>query len=85
MKITTLDIKYDNTNVLAIYIDGFLYAWGEYYYDRMGAWFDGLLAGFRYWVDDFELENLIISDDNPAMVEIINNGYGPPDELDFFF
>lgn len=80
-----IDIVYFNPEgdgVTAIYIDGELYKWGDYYHDKIDDWCRGFLDALIFADINFTSTTTNISyEDNHDLVEDIVESGGSPPEL----
>lgn len=81
MNITIVEFAPETDSVIASYIDGTLYEWGDCYHDKIDKWLDGFINGLKHAQCDFILERLVLSDEHPMVEEIVNLGYAPPVRL----
>ena len=80
MKIKIIEFGPETDSVIALYIDGELFEWGDWYHDKIGTWIDGFLAGLRFTDTYFELDSLSLPIDNEIAGDIVKLGDSPPEK-----
>lgn len=65
----------------ALYIDGELYKYGDYYHDKIDEWIDGFIEGVKYTKAEIDIEEVECNNDS-YNEEIAEMGDSPDEVLD---
>lgn len=66
--------------VKALYIDGELFKYGDYYHDKIETLFEGFILGIKHAGIPFELEKINCSNEETNQ-DVCENGNTPPKKL----
>jgi hypothetical protein len=74
-----VDFKGGGDGVDALYINGMLHKYGDYYHDKIGEWIEGFLGGIKYAGINYTFKTIQCK---PELVEEVSeNGGVPPKSL----
>ena len=62
--------------VSALYIDGELWHYGDYYHDKIDDWIKGFLNGLKFAKISFQLSDKVVTGD--LAQSVVDNGNIPP-------
>lgn len=77
---TKVDFTGGGDGVYALYINGELFKYGDYYHDKITIWIDAFIEGIKWYNNSIEFNTLICKDD-VLIEEISEMGGIPPKSL----
>ena len=63
--------------VTALYVDGNLYVYGDYYHDKIDSWIEGFLGGLRHAGTSVREKGWNVSSSG-FVIDVCENGNTPP-------
>jgi len=83
MKTTVVDFSGGGDGITALYLDGKLHKYGDYYHDKIDENIDGFLDGVQYVLgeDNMSRENIQLDWKHPLVKDTWENGNPPPSKL----
>jgi hypothetical protein len=83
MKLITVDFSGGGEGITALYIDGVLYKYGDYYHDKISDWIRGFIEGVKYGCNEEVEEELIgLDPENPWLEETWELAGLPPKKFE---
>ncbi len=83
IKATIVDFSGGGDGITALYLDGVLHTYGDYYHNKIDDTIGGFLDGVKYVLGDDNVIEVSISlhDEHPLIKDTWDNGNPPPDNL----
>ena len=83
IKAVIVDFSGDGDGITALYLDGLLHTYGDYYHDKISEQISGFLDGVKYVLgDDNVIESSInLHEKHPLIEDTWDVGNPPPNNL----
>ncbi len=85
IKLTIVDLTGNGDGIHALYINGKLHHYGDYYHDKIEIWIKGFIDGLKYINPNIVEEKLKIDNNNEWVYKTSKLADSPPDNLDDLF
>lgn len=82
MQIDIVRINPEGDGVTALYIDGGMHIYGDYYHDKIDNWVEGFLAGLRRADADVSVRTWEVSGRTKLSREVCEDAAPPPGLLE---
>lgn len=79
-RITIVDFSGGGDGITALYVNGNLESYGDYYHNKIDEWIDGFVEGVKFTGAYVEVESETCEDDD-TIERISSNGETPPKSI----
>lgn len=82
MEVVTVDFRGGGDGVLALYVGGNLYKYGDEYHDKIEDYIRGFVDGLKFILGiAMTYEKITLHQYHPLIDKVCSEGYSPPEKL----